>query len=534
MTLLLLSLSGALAQSPQGCFSYARGVPRPNVPDTLASTTRPILVHYDANYAPDQAQKAAEVLEAMEHAWDVQVDQLGFRAPELPDMADGPEYDVYLIEYYQGTAFVAADNYADAIVGDGYSSTSSYMVIDARLPMNWIDLYVAHEFNHICQWSTDFTEWTTTVWEASATNAQVWTLGAADGRWDLDVRDFQEAAYFPALLSDSSYTYYGAGLGYLYEYGAAIWVRMLDEQYGHNDGAKGVELWDAMANEGFGQEPDVLDAVAEVADEPLGEVLNQLALVRFLTGDDWDDRGLADAATWVANEAVSAQSFDASDLPLSAEPLTPQPLVTGQSFVDIDLSAGLSPAPKGEVPYLRVSVASAQAHDAAIIAMWWDDAGQVGDVRTWGTDPTLELPSEGLTRLAIGVTNLGPMGFDGDDQGHISGILSVSVEEFSEPMVDTSDTGTTDTGTTDTGLTPTGLTPTGTTGATGDTGTPAGTTPTTNTTPSTPPTDGTSSYLTTPPSDDADDGKGCGCSSGSSSAPFALLWVVAVALRRRR
>jgi hypothetical protein len=507
----------ALAQTPTDCMSHARSAVRPgNLPDQLVSTTRPLIVHYDAAYAADQADKAAQVLTAAELSWDVQVDQLGFRAPILPDAdADPDHYDIYLLEYYWGTAFVAGDTYSDDTPGDGYSGTSSYMVIDARLNSAWIDLYVAHEFNHACQWATDFTEWTLPIWEGTATAAQTWTLGDKEGKWDLDVRDFQEASHFPALLSDSYYTYYGPGLGYLYEYGAALWVRFLDEKYGVNDGAKGVELWENTASEAVLREPDVVDAFAATAGTTLGDAMNHLAVVRFLTGDDWDERGLIDAAAWGDDEAVPARQLDSADLPLVDETLPLQPHITGQVFADIDLSKGLGLDPADGEPWLRVEVSSGLSHESGIAVMWWDDAGQMGDESTWGTTPGLLIPAQGLTRVAIGITHLGPTGWDGDDSPYIDGQLALTVEALSIPPADTADTA--DTGlpsTTDTGE------------PTGGTTSPTSPTPSTTSTPST--TDGTG---TDAPVEQAKGG--CGCTATGGAAWWALLPVIFVARRRR-
>lgn len=523
---LTLIVASALAQTPTDCMAFARGAVRPgNVPDTLASSVRPLLVHYDAAYAPDQAAKAAQVLAAAELAWDMQVDGVGFRPPLLPDLAGGPEYDIYLVEYYQGTAFVAADDYSDDVVGDGYSGTSSYMVVDARLPTQWIDLYVAHEFNHASQWNTDFTEWTLPLWEGTATNAQVWTLGAADGKWDLDVADFQEASRFPALLSDSYYTYYGPGLGWLYEYGAALWVRFLDEKYGSNDGAMGVLLWDEAASEAVLREPDVVDAFAATAGTSLGDAMNHLAVVRFLTGDDWDARGLEDAAAWGPDEAVPASMRAAADLPLLGESLDVQPFVTGQVYVDVDLTGGLGLDPADGDPWLRVGLDSISGHETGVAVMWWDDAGQVGDSSAWGLDPEVEIPAEGLVRVAIGITNLGPAGWDGDENSYLDPQIDLTVEGFS--VAARTDSG--DTGTVDTGL------------PTDPTTTPGTTPPTTPTSPTSPTTTsgepGSTGGDGTPDGNDGDDASksGCGCQATGALSPLTggLLGLLVLGRRRR-
>jgi hypothetical protein len=345
MTLLVALALAEPFVPPHDCQPGFRSPRPPEPPDQLVSTTHPVIVHYDASYSPDQTVRAQAVLEAIETSWSIQVDQLGFQPPVLPDAVGGPEFDVYLIEYSLGAAFVANDGWVDAVPGDGLSATSSYMVVDNRLPQAWQDSYIAHEFNHACQYATDFTELSFPIWEGTATAAQDWTYGEA-GFWDLDVPSFQEASAWPSLVANGNYTWYGAGIGFYFEYGAAFWVMFLDEKYGTGDGSKGAQLWREAANEGFGQEPDAVDAFAATAGTTVGDGLNHLAVVRFLTGDDWDPRGLEDAEDWPAEYAVPAQALSAAELPLIDEVLSTQPMVTGQVYLDIDL-AGL-PAATGE------------------------------------------------------------------------------------------------------------------------------------------------------------------------------------------
>src|SRR5690242_941968 len=102
----------AFPGGPTGC-AEARAVAfaRPPLenPASIASDLRPIRVWYDATHAYS-AELAPLALAAVERAWEVQVDALGFRAPFLPDAADGPEFDVYLVDYQPYAAFVAGDD----------------------------------------------------------------------------------------------------------------------------------------------------------------------------------------------------------------------------------------------------------------------------------------------------------------------------------------------------------------------------------------------------------------------------------------
>jgi len=468
MSPILLSVAFAVTPyvPPTDCNPGWRG-PRPaGLPDQLESSLYPIVIHFDAAASADETTRAQAILDALEVSWDVQVDQLGFQPPVIPDAEGGPEFDVYLFEYFWGSAFVAADGWDDAVVGDGLNSASSYMVIDNRLPTAWVNSYVAHEFNHACQWATDFTELTLPIWEGTANAAAGWTFGA-DAGWDINVGSWQEASDWPALVGQGAYTWYGGGVGYYFEYGSALFVVFLDEKYGAGDGMKGAELWANAANEGFTQEPDAVDAFAATAGTTVGDALNHLAVVRFLTGDDWDDRGLIDAEDWAPDMAVPAAPIDGSTLPLLGQPLPVQPYVTGQVFVDIDLSTLPASTGTGE-PWLDVSLSSPTLLEAGLAVMWWDDADQVGDESAWGVDPTVSIPSEGLTRVVVAATNLGPTGWDGDDDPYARADFLLSVETRLEgPTTTPGETG--ETG--DTGTVPTGGTDTGTDTPTTDTGT---------------------------------------------------------------
>jgi hypothetical protein len=499
MTTLLVLAAAASAQEvppiPHDCLPMDRATVRPPHAgwSTLASARHPIVVWYDPAH-PNSVDIADDVLAIVEQSWDVQVDQLGFRPPVLPDLGDGPEFDVFLADYQPLAAFVTNDDWTDDVVGDGYNGTSSFMVVDHELPLAAVPSFLSHEFNHACQYATDFSELTLPIWEAVATAAQDWTVGA-ESYWDYDVYSFQEAPFAPVLEGDSYALYYTVGLGYTYEYGAAFWVMWLDEKLGNDDGVMGAALWEAAANEGIGMEPDVVDAFAEVAGMTVGDALDDFAVVRFLTGDDWDERGLADAASWGPLYHVPAFPLTGADVVGDHVPVPP-PLVHGQLFWDVDLVAQPLPEQPADTERTLVfSAASASGLESGLAVLWWDDAGQAGDLAITGTSPVLELPAEGLTRVVVALTNLGPNGWDGDDDAYQPGDQVVTVAIDDEPLG-------------------------------GGTTTPPGTTP-----------PGTDTTDDDPPGEEGDGGGaeekgGCGC-SGVGTAPW-LLGPLALAITRRR
>lgn len=411
-------LSGPSWAGPVHCVRMPRGTAyeRPFLlaPVSLRSEAYPIRVWHAAGDLRAEAIADA-VLDAAERSWAIQVDTIGFRPPTLPDAEDGPEFDVYLVEYYEEAAYVAADPGPDPERGDGYSSISSYMVVDHRLPLDLVDAYVAHELNHASQWSYDWTESTLPLWEGTATAAERWTLGD-DYDWALPVPSFQEVPWMPALVGSGSTAWQQFELGYFYEYGASLWVMWLDEAFGDGAGAGGVALWEATASEGRRREPDVVDAFAEVAGGDLLGALGELAAVRWWVGDEWAPGGLIDAPGWEADRRVAVESFDVGDLPLDRAP-GQAPFVTGQAFALVDLRD----AAFHRRDVLQISAPSDAGLGTALTVLWWTDGGEAGSEVVVGDPPTLELPAPGVERLLVAISNGGPRGWDGDDGPYLPG-----------------------------------------------------------------------------------------------------------------
>jgi len=381
---------------------------------SVASGRYPLVVHYDA---PEYADKAVAALGYAELAWEVQVDQLGFQPPLLPDGLDGddgggPELDIYLADVGAWEGWAEAEVWSDTTDGDGLAASPALVVLDRTLPDEWLGPYVVHEFNHVLQIATDLAETSVPMWEGTATAAQAWTLGV-DGQWDADVGSFQEAPWAPVLTGDSTTLWGEWETGFYYEYGAALWVMHLDEVVGTGDGSAGPALWAATAQDGDVNSPDVVDAFAEVAGEELGVALSRLARTRWRTGERWEEGGLADAAAWGAAEAVPFAEI--------SNDFTFELPVHGQGFVVVDVdstppsevTASVWPDADGRVAIAVFGVAGAPELFAV-------DAGRI---------PRLHLDVTEHEQFVIAVTNLGDRSFDGDDDPWTFSEISLSLGE---------------------------------------------------------------------------------------------------------
>lgn len=379
---------------------------------SVASGLYPLVVHYDA---PEYADKAVAALGYAELAWEVQVDQLGFQPPLLPDGLDGddgggPELDIYLADVGAWEGWAEAEVWADTTDGDGLAASPALVVLDRTLPDEWLGPYVVHEFNHVLQIATDLAETSLPLWEGTATAAQAWTLGA-DGRWDADVPSFQEAPWAPVLTGDSETLWSEWGTGFFYEYGAALWVMHLDVMAG-GDGRVGPALWAATAQDGDVNSPDVIDAFTEVAGEDLGVALSRVARTRWRTGARWEDGGLPDAAAWGADEAVPFVNVDAA--------ATFELAVHGQGFAVVDVRG---------TPGMEVAASVDADVGVAIAAFGVAGAPELFEVDV-GRVPRLDLDVREHDQIVIAVTNLGERSFGGDDDPWTFSEISVSSGEL--------------------------------------------------------------------------------------------------------
>jgi len=349
-------------------------------------------------------------LETIEQSWTVQVDELGFAYPYLDD---DDRFDVYITtEWTEGGAYVAGDG-PDADPSDGRMGQPSYMAVDPTIPASEFPGYVAHEFNHVLQYSMDFIEPTLPVWEATASAAEAWTLTdyKVYGDW---VADFQAYPWM-GLLGDGYILWDDYGIWSYHEYGAALWILHMDHTYFDGTGEGGAELWWALTQDGRVNEPDVLDAWAAVTGGDWTESLMELAAFSLVSHDPdrrpaWvDDR---DDGNW---GSVPMETVHAADLPAT---VVPEWGVAPTGWVHIELPD----APED-------LVVSVSGDDSAKLGLVVVDAA--GGVHT-STDWPARITQTGAIDIAI--THFGSGEFDADDVLQMSPLeISFSVDPAEEP-----------------------------------------------------------------------------------------------------
>ncbi|MFT5686965.1 MAG: hypothetical protein ACI8RZ_007922, partial [Myxococcota bacterium] len=296
---------------------------RPPAIDSIDSETHSVRCHWE-NEA--DAARCEDILQYVGESWDAQVSRIGFQAP-VPD-PDGI-LDVYLYAESSGGAFTACNSFSDD-TDDGLSACAAYIALARSIPDAQMASYIAHEFNHVLQYATDFTEPTYPIWEGVATAAEQWTYPEELTPTVSYVVDYQDAPW-AGISSDGYFLWDVHKLWSYYEYGSALWVLHLDARYGDGEGSAGVALWEATAQEGNTNKPDVIDAYDTVTGD-WREALLSLSAERIRIGTDDSPAWAAftgDRATLTIGAEVSAD-----DLPTEVVPVL-MPYTTGATYVKV-------------------------------------------------------------------------------------------------------------------------------------------------------------------------------------------------------
>ena len=247
-------------------------------------------IHYtsEGRDAVASASYVDEVAHALEHVWQVEIDQFGWAAPPPDEGIGGDDrYDVYLQEILWDGTFGYVEGGEDSRyrgagqVGDNphtatveKRASASFMVLDndyADIDEFAIENYtvtsvmqstVAHEFNHAIQFGYDGEEPADWLWEATATWMQ-------DEVYD-DVNDGIEDLYAVFKSPDSCQLAYGGEERVEDEnhwYGEWIFIRYISENYGHET-VRGI--WEQAATlDGYAALEAALNAAGTTLDETL-------------------------------------------------------------------------------------------------------------------------------------------------------------------------------------------------------------------------------------------------------------------------
>lgn len=365
---------------------------RPTSNGSVDHDTLPITCHWKRE--ADEA-RCPEVMELIGETWTWQVDELGFVAPMLTD-EDG-RFDVYISNDGTGGGAYVAGSGVDEDPEDGRSGSHAYMALDPNITEAELESYVIHEFQHVLQYATDFNEPSLPVWEGVAEAVTWYALAGTDyeppSSWAVH---FQRDA-FSGILADGYLLEADYDLYSFYEYGSILWILSLDHHHGDGAGQGPVELWQSLAQEGWENEPDVLDAWGELAGGTWQEALLDFSLERAWVGTE-------DAPAWVGPYTLESlavpvdEAVAAEELPADLVPVNP-PLSTGVVYFQITgLEAGQT-----------VSVEVTEGGEIE-----WGLVLTDGSTHATVDGGSTELTSAEGGDLLVGVVSFGKSGFDAD------------------------------------------------------------------------------------------------------------------------
>lgn len=190
---------------------------------------------------------ARSFLEALEYSYDVEVDDLGWNAP------DG-------IDDYLMAAFITNDPRSAGAYTTVEQCGNLYMPYivassGSWFSSSWADTMAAHEFNHAIQFSYGFA-WEFWYWEATATWMEEHVYPASN-EWYSYITGYTDNPWMAMSASDQQDQDI-----FWHMYGMAIWPFHLDQRYGGQETVRGT--WEAAENERGQYTFGMLDAMPAV------------------------------------------------------------------------------------------------------------------------------------------------------------------------------------------------------------------------------------------------------------------------------
>lgn len=369
--------------------------PRPNAVGYVDSAALPARCHW-ADEA--DASLCDIALAALEVAWPIQVNEMGFYPP-MPD--DDGLLDLYITEQWTGGGAYALGSYADEDTEDGRMGSHAYIALAPSIGPDLMASYVDHEFNHVLQYGTDFTENLLVLWEGTA-NIAAWYVHPDVALDEFGMNDFQ-ATPWAGLMTDGYRLYDDYGLWSYYEYGAMLWNLYLEAGWG-GSGQASAALWALGAQDGWDNEPDMLDALDLLTGDWRAALLDfSAARVRVGTpaAPEWiaglDDPSLAldigAEVDWAELEATGAVDVTWPEPPFQ----------TGAVYVRV------TGVPDGTELSAQID---AEASSSVLwgMALVWEGGSAVSE-----TDNLAWTASPEDGDIVLGIVNLGDADIDGDD-----------------------------------------------------------------------------------------------------------------------
>ena len=412
---------------------------RPSSTGFVDSKEFPIRVHYRH---PDDVQRVSEVvLPALELAWQIQIQDVGWPAPPPDANAGGTNaFDVYLTnEGTYGGAYVWGDG-PDVVPDDNWYSMSSFMAIDESIPDDELLSWLAHELNHASQYAIDGWELNTFVWEFTAEvmadrvddEGNVYIEYAA-------MPDFQEFPFLSLVFDGSRLAVRQYDENSFYEYGGIIFGMFLEQRFGNNDGATLLSLWDALAQPSQEATRDFVDALRGIDPDggSLAELYTEFAVWRMFTGELDDGAHFEEGGLWGPTERVGLEDeIGLQDVDGYTATPAERPFDLGTSYFVVDLENG-----SHDLLHVDVVGESAAAWGVAW-AVWYADGTAITGtaVGVPGQPVHAEIPLVDGWRAQFGVVNAG--GIDVPSTGRVNrrsfelSLALVDPEPVSNPVPD--------------------------------------------------------------------------------------------------
>lgn len=364
-------------------------------PLAIRSASHPVLVHYRT---ADEEAKAREVLGYVDHAWDVEVNTLGFRPPIDDGGRCGPDgaFDVYL---WHGIDECYVD-VLDENPATAWDDRVAYLVVDPWGPYGGpiLDTTVAHELNHALQAADDWSD-AAAVYEMTAVFVEDLVYDD-DNEYVNQIVDFQAHPDWSLDRDDGYVTWY--------MYGAALYLRFVRDAYFAGDGSFVGEMWRRLRSPIDRDEPDFEDALDQILMARAGvhfvDSVATFARWRWYTGAHADAAHLREGATF-AEPARAASLASATGGTFAASPEA-----LGSQYVELT-GAG------------RVQIALAQPSSAVdwVLELVPGLHGADGDRLASGT--IVDLPAAGRTLV---ITALPHASYDPDsrpDEHHHANVV---------------------------------------------------------------------------------------------------------------
>jgi len=290
--------------------------------------TEHFIIHY--TLSGDDATStyyANSVSNYAEYCWSVEVDSLGWDAPPSDYGYGGDNrYDIYIINLPYGVLGYTQPEYAGP--DPTQEDMTSYIAIDNNIgSTGQLEVTVAHEFNHACQFSYSGNE--DTWWME---NCAVWM---EDVVYD-NVNDYIGYLEYSSPNPLASPRYAISTTDDLYEYAGGIWPMFLAEFYDTVDVPR--KMWERMGTHvGDFTFSDMDYVLNNYYSSNLKEALKYYALWRYFTGSRADDYHYEEASLWPTSHLLRYHnSYPAS----GDEGNSPPQSRGGTAYVDFNPGSG--------------------------------------------------------------------------------------------------------------------------------------------------------------------------------------------------